>query len=326
VADFALVVPDGAYHSSVGACLDAFTLVRGQVERLFPEAEALPMETRLRLLTADGGPARLVDGRSIAADTAPDGTTRYDLVHLPSFRIGGIAPLRARLRESAELLGWLRAQWEGGALISASGSAVFLLAEAGLIETEAVPMPRALVPLCRQLYPRLLIDERRALIEQDRILMGNGLASDLGLMVRAIERSISPEMGRWLASVAGTDGLADDGLAGDTLIANAQLWLEQRFAQEVRIADLAGALAVSHQTLIRRFTRALGMPPKHYVQHLRIAAARRMLRRTNRPIDQIAALVGYRDTRSFRSVFRTHMGMTATAYRGLARGDARVRA
>jgi len=320
MADFALLVPAGAFHSSVGACLDAFTLVRGQVERLFPPEEAIKMETRLRLLSNDGAPVALVDGRSLDADGAPDSRTHYDLVHLPSFRVGGGSEaLRARLDRSGELLQWLRRQWQEGAVISASGSSVFLLAAAGLIETESVPMPRALVPLCRQFYPRLLIDERRGLIEHDRIVMGNGLAGDTALMVRVIERTVSPAMGRWLASVAGSDALAADGLAGDTLVANAQLWLEQRYAQDVRISDLAKLLSTSHATLIRRFSQALDMGPKEYVQHLRVQSARTMLRRTNRSIEQIAALVGYRDVRSFRTIFRAQTGMTASAYRASAR-------
>jgi transcriptional regulator GlxA family with amidase domain len=316
VADFALLVPRGAFHSSVGAFLDGFALAREQVERVLGTNEPLRMETQLRLLTADGQPAVMADGRRLTADRGLDGAGSYDLVHLPSFRIGGGADvLRERLHSAEPLLSWLKRQFAEGALISASGSAVFLLAEAGLIGSYAVPLPRPLVPMSRTLFPRLLIDERRGLIEHGRIIIGNGLATDQTLVTRIIERTISAETGRWLASVAGSDRLTDDELSEDALVANAQLWLEQRFTEDVRIGELAQELSTSHQTLTRRFKAALGVRPKDYVQRLRIGAARRMLRRTNRPIEQIAAMVGYRDPRSFRTVFREETGMSPSAHR-----------
>ena len=315
MADFALIAPAGTFHSSLGAFLDAFSLVRGQVERLFPAQDAVRMQTRLHLLTQDGQAVRLADDRRMPADGAVGGAPPLDLVHIAAFRVGGPAALDERLEAARPFFEWLRARHAGGSLLSASGSAVFLLAGAGLLDGLAVPLPRALMPLCRARFPRLAIDERRAVIEHDGIVLGSGLAADPALMVRLIERCLSPEMGRWLASVTGLDRMVEARLAPDPLVANAQLWLEARFAQDVRIADLATALSTSHQTLIRRFMRDLGMRPKDYVQHLRVLSAQRMLRQTSRSIEQIATLVGYRDARSFRIIFREHAGMSATAYR-----------
>lgn len=321
MADFAVIAPPGTFHTSLGACLDAFSLVRGQVERLFPAQDPLRMETRLRLLTPDGQAARMADDRRVSADGAAAGTSPFDLVHIAAFRVGGPEALEDRLSTSRPFFDWLQAQRTAGSLISASGSAIFLLAGAGLLDGLAVPMPRALVPLCRAHFPRLPIDERRAIIEHGGIVLGSGLAAESALMVRLIERAVSPEMGRWLASVTGVDRMEEARLASDPLVANAQLWLEQRFAQDVRIADLAVALSTSHQTLIRRFTRELGLRPKDYVQHLRVLAAQRMLRRTRRTIEQIATLVGYRDARSFRLIFREHAGISATAFRARGKRD-----
>lgn len=324
MADFALFVPSGAFHSSVGACLDGFTLAREQVERVLGANEPMEMETQLRVLSIDGQPVVMADGRRLPIDRGLDDPALYGLVHLPSFRVGGgPAVLRERLRTAGSLLGWLKRQFAEGALISASGSAVFLLAEAGLLGTYAVPLPRPLIPVSRAVFPRLLVDERRGLIEHGRIILGNGLAADQALIARVIERTISAETGRWLASVAGSDRLSDNELSQDALVANAQLWLEQRFTQDLRISDLAEELSASHQTLTRRFKAALGVGPKDYVQRLRIAAARRMLRRTNRPIEQIAAMVGYRDARSFRAVFREETGTSPSAHRQAVRAAPR---
>lgn len=315
MADFALLIQPGSYHSSVGAFLDAFALVRAQVKARIPAQDALPMETGLRLLSRDGHPVVMADGRSIAVDDAAGGTEQFDLILIPAFRVDDLEGLDQRLDQFRPLYGWLTRQRAGGALLAASGPGTFLLAGAGMLDDVAIPLPRALVSLCRQRFPRLAIDDRRAIVERDGIMLGAGLAADHALMARVIERTVSGAMGRWIGSIVGVDRLSDDRLASDPLVANAQLWLEQRFAQDVRITELATAMATTQQTLIRRFQRDLGMSPKVYIQHLRILTAQLMLRRTRRRIEQIAAMVGYQDVRSFRTVFRARAGVSPSAYR-----------
>ena len=87
MADFALVAPPGSYLSSLGACLDAFALIRGQVENRFAPPARFPMESRLRLLTQDGQAALLADGRRFPADGIADGAEAFDLVHVAAFRV-----------------------------------------------------------------------------------------------------------------------------------------------------------------------------------------------------------------------------------------------
>lgn len=311
MADFAVVALDQTLHSSLGAFLDSYGLVRRHVEGLF----ALRMETQLRLLTPGGAGVRLLDGRQLRSDGSASGSTQFELVHLAAFVVGGPEALEARLAKLEPFFVWLRGQYAGGALISASGSANLLLAAAGLAEGLALPLSRPVAGVARERFPRVQVDRSRPIVEGERILLSSGAAADPELMVRLISRTISDEAGRWLAAITGLDRETEAALSRDPLVASAQLWLEQRFAQDVRIADLAQALSASHQTLIRRFVRELGVRPKDYVQKLRVSAAQRMLHRTHRSIEEIAALVGYRDAGSFRAVFRGEAGMSPTAYR-----------
>ena len=320
MADFALFAPKGCYHSGLGAMLDAYTLVRQQVERVFhPPHDAIQMETSLRLLTQTGAPVQFAGGRTMAADGSIDHDVIYSWVHLPGFETGGPFPLKSRLSQATPVLDWLRRQHAEGAIISASGAAIFYLVEAGLAESLPLPLPRALTAVSRTLYPRIPLDDHNPLVEGDRIVLGGGPATDALLMARLIARTISAEMSHWLISVIGTSHVGETIFADDPLVANALLWLEHRFTQDIKIADLAQAMSTSHQTLIRRFARAVGMRPREYVQHLRMEAAQRMLQTTSNTIDRIAALVGYRDVRSFRAIFHEHTGMSATAYRKATR-------
>jgi len=318
MSDFALVALPGAYHSSVGAMTDSFLLARDRVEHIFAGVDPVRMETGLRLLSQDGGPVSMANGMQLAVEGALDSHAAHAFIWLPAFRVCGPEALRHRLAESRPLLGWLQGQAEKGAIIGASGGSAMLLAAAGLTGTLPLPVARALKPLMRATFPRQPLEERRALVDHGHLLVSIGLGFDLPLIVRVIERTLSPDIARWLGSIMGLDSVDQEMIATDALVAQAQLWLEQNFAGQVNIAGLADTLSTSPATLNRRFQKALGMSPRDYVQHLRMQAAIRMLEKSGRSIDRIAQLVGYSDSRLFRTMFRQHMGMTATQWRAQA--------
>lgn len=316
---FTVLGLDDAYLASIGSFLDAFTLVRRQVAAVHEETQPVPMETPILLLSPGGRPVRLAGGRRLDADAGVDDSQHLDLVHVAAFVVGDAGALDARLAGSGKVCDWLRRQHAEGAIVSASGAAIFLLAEAGLLGGGPAAVPRVLTPLFRARYPRIRVEAQQPTTETGRVLTSSGLASDPLLLTRLVELCTSSAMARWVGEVSGLQRVWEEQLAEDTLVANAQLWLEKRYAQNVRIADLARELAVSPQTLIRRFRSRLDTTPHEYLQRLRVEAAQIMLRRTGRHIEQIAAQVGYSDTSSFRAVFRAHTGMSASHYRAASR-------
>ena len=318
MSDFALIALEGAYHSSVGALTDSFTLARERIEQMFAGTDRLRMETQLRILSIDGGPITMSDGRRLDVDGAISSADDHAFIWLPAFRAGGLDALDERFTRIHELFPWLQAQAHRGAIIAASGASALLLMAAGLTHNMPVPIARALQPVARAMFPRHRAEERLGLVDHGSLLIANGIANDLSLIVRVMERTLSPDIGRWLRSVIGLDREEEQLLATDRLVANAQLWLEQRFTGKVSIDELATALSTSQPTLVRRFRRALGVTPKAYVQQLRLQAAIQMLEKSNRSIDRIAELVGYSDSRLFRTMFRQNKGMTATQWREAA--------
>jgi transcriptional regulator GlxA family with amidase domain len=101
----------------------------------------------------------------------------------------------------------------------------------------------------------------------------------------------------------------------DPIVAEAKLWMHERFARDFRIGDLAAVLGISHQTLLRRFRAAGEGGPRAYTQKVRAETAAIMLTETRRSIAEIAQLVGYADVASFRQMFQQRMGMTPGDYR-----------
>jgi transcriptional regulator GlxA family with amidase domain len=318
MADFALIALDGAYHASVGALTDSFVLARDRIERVFAGSGPMRMETQLRILSIDGAPISMADGRPLDVDGAISSHDDYAFIWLPAVRAIGPAAMEQRIARARELLSWLQHQAERGAVIGASGASALILMAAGLTKDIAVPIARALLPVAKALFPRHRTDERLGLADHGALLVANGMASDLALIVRVMERTMSPDVGRWLTSIMGLDREEEQLLAADQLVARAQIWLEQRFTGPIAMEELAAALSISQPTLVRHFRKALGVTPKRYVQQLRLQAAIRMLERSNRSVDRIAELVGFSDSRLFRTMFRQHSGMTATEWRAAA--------
>ena len=101
----------------------------------------------------------------------------------------------------------------------------------------------------------------------------------------------------------------------DDKISEIQRWLDEHFAENVMVEDLADRFGMSKRTLIRRFNTALDMPPNTYIQSVRIEAARKLLEETERTVDLVMNDVGYEDASSFRRLFRKKTGLTPTEYR-----------
>ncbi|NKI15994.1 helix-turn-helix domain-containing protein [Spongiibacter sp. KMU-166] len=315
MANFALLGMDGVYLSSLGAFADAFVMARHRVHSVFQRNAPIEMDSQVQVVAPAGRTIHTACGRSVAADAQIEGERHYDIVHIPSFIIHNTDRLWEILKNSTRVYEWLHHHYERGAIISASGTGVFLVAESGLLNGGKAAILRQLTSEFRSHYPDITCCPLEMVVEHRGILTACGLGADNALMVRILEQTISPEVSRWYGEVTGHYQTPEHSVSEDALTARAQLWMEFRFTQGITIAELAEAMSVSQQTLLRHFRKFLGMTPRDYLKKLRVDAACTILTRTDRSVDQVAALVGYSDVQSFRKAFREQTGSTAMAYR-----------
>ena len=91
--------------------------------------------------------------------------------------------------------------------------------------------------------------------------------------------------------------------------------LESHYQEELSpasLAQLAGLSSVRFARLIRRIHR---MTPVQLITKTRLAAASQLLRKTNRPVVDIAHACGFYDHSAFTRAFRSATGVTPTEYR-----------
>ncbi|MFP4380495.1 MAG: helix-turn-helix domain-containing protein [Candidatus Sumerlaeia bacterium] len=98
-------------------------------------------------------------------------------------------------------------------------------------------------------------------------------------------------------------------------MAETMAWLEEHFAEDLRVEKLARMAHMSERSFQRAFREASGCAPINYVNRLRMARASELLRRTSLNVGEIAWEVGVRDANYFTRQFRKYMGITPLQYR-----------
>ena len=94
--------------------------------------------------------------------------------------------------------------------------------------------------------------------------------------------------------------------------------IDQLRAEDVNapsIKRLAGANGMSHRQLNRRFKEATGLTPQQFMMRSRIERACEELRKTDRPLSDIAYELGFCDQSAFTAHFRKRMTLTPKKYR-----------
>ena len=101
----------------------------------------------------------------------------------------------------------------------------------------------------------------------------------------------------------------------DRLFYEILLYITENFNQKITLSSLARKYSLSCSNLSHLFARIYGRSPIDYLIQSRVAYSTRFLIRTNKPIEEIASLVGYTTTAHFIRQFTERIGQTPTEYR-----------
>lgn len=317
----AILTFDECYASSVGGFADILQVANSHLRRQQGTAAA---QFEWRFVSSSGNPIVASNGLQLQTHKL-EPRERYDLVFIPSLHYGGQRQFEQILDRLADTSDWLVAQWRAGAWIAANCTGTFILAQTGLLDGRTVTTTWWLVRQFRAKYPKVDLQIRSVITESDRLVCAGASASYLLQAIRIIERFSGPAIASQTAKSLLIDvtqtsqvpylPLLAERAHSDSLVERAQHWLQSNMTKELRISELADALAISDRTLIRRFKAALDQTPLAYLQDLRLEAARALLETGDLSVEAIGGQVGYNDTSSFSRLFRQRIGMSPGAYR-----------
>lgn len=95
----------------------------------------------------------------------------------------------------------------------------------------------------------------------------------------------------------------------------ALLLIAETFQQEIRIADLAHACAMSESHFRKVFAECMNVPPLEYINRYRIRRAMHLLKSTRDSVSRIAERCGFLSPATFNRNFMRYNGITPSQWR-----------
>lgn len=230
-----------------------------------------------------------------------------DLIVIPGWRsprFSPQAPLAAVTKQR------LRNHHAGGGQVASVCSGADALGAAGLLDGRCYTTHHELTETLATRYPKAHLVRDVLYVEDDRVITSAGIASgiDLALHLVAVQRGAeaAARVAREMVVYARRNGdelqesamLRHRGHISD-LAHRVQDVIDSRYADQLRLAELAGGVGVSERTLTRVFTTATGLTPLRYQQVLRLERAENLIGHGT-TIEAAARAVGFEDARMLR--------------------------
>lgn len=310
---------DGVLASALTCVADLFSMTGASWNRL--QKQDIQRLFQVQIASLDGKSIQCINGIQIQADVAFEDIRTTDVIVVPTIG-ASIEQIITQHREVIEFLKYAdQQQWTIVGMCTGN----FFLAEAGVLNQRVATTHWGFKALFEQRYPKVDLKTDQLITRSEHIYCaGGGLAwFDIGLHLIerfygfdiAIQTAKSFVIDYRRGSQLSYSIMRISSIHHDELIERIQQWIEIHFSEPISIEGLAQQFNVTLRTLIRRFKAALGLPPIHYIQTIRIEAAQKRLEETEQSIDLIMQSVGYLDPSSFRRLFRKKTGLTPLEYR-----------
>jgi len=93
------------------------------------------------------------------------------------------------------------------------------------------------------------------------------------------------------------------------------LFIQEHYAEDIRIAQIAASAAVSESECLRCFQQLIGTTPNRYLIRYRLDRAEELLKTTALSITEIGGRCGFREMSYFAKAFRLRFGQSPSQWR-----------
>ncbi len=98
-------------------------------------------------------------------------------------------------------------------------------------------------------------------------------------------------------------------------IQNTLRYIEEHFAENISIEDLAMQVGLSRSYFSRMFKARMAVSPQDYLMNCRMRKAEELLLHSDDSVKEIAPQVGYKNPLNFSRAFKDYYGMSPTEWR-----------
>jgi transcriptional regulator GlxA family with amidase domain len=279
----------------------------------------------IRWVTPDGQAVKTSAGFTLQPSHYLGDIADTDLVHIPALWRNP----RPALKKYAAYIPWLQQQHQKNCNITAVGTGVCFLAEAGLLEDKVATTHWHYFDQLQRHYPRIRLERQRFTTRAGNIYCAASVNAMAELIVFQVERVFGRIIARQaqrnffheirnISESASFDSQPQN-QHGDEAIAQAQIWIQDNLGRALSIAGLADQFGMTSRTFNRRFKAAVGQTPVDYLTHTRMTFACDLLKNTDLSILEIANYSGFSEATWFASRFKQWSGNSPSAYRRTVR-------
>jgi len=271
----------------------------------------------VRIVSPDGGPVATNCG--VAVMSQPIGG-RPDTLLVA----GGSRGLKAALARE-DVLAWLRKAAPKAKRFGSVCTGAFMLAAAGLLDGKRVATHWASCERLADRFPALTVDADALYVVDGKVWTSAGVTTGIDMALALVEADLGAATANLIARhfvlYARRPGyqsqfspLLQAQTNADAPFAALIDWMQDNLDKPLDVPALAGRAGLSERSFYRKFTDATGKTPAHFVEGLRLDAARTLLAR-GLPLKTIAGRVGLRSSARLGQAFERRFGMAPSLFR-----------
>lgn len=277
------------------------------------------------VFTDEGQSVVTAEGYTISGLSGPGAARDADVVVVPSWFDDGRAPGDGLVR-------LLRESHARGATIAGLCLGALPVADTGLLDGRtAVTHWHAAETLTRQ-HPDVELDGSVLYIDHGDVVTSAGTASALDACLHLVRTRLGAAAANTLARALVVAPHREGGQAqyverplpahrDDDPISLVLDWALTHLDEPLTVESMASHTHMSERSFVRAFRASTGTTPAAWVRGQRLDEARRLLERTDLPIDQVARACGFGSTITMRQNFAHAFRTSPSEYR--RRFDAR---
>jgi transcriptional regulator GlxA family with amidase domain len=244
---------------------------------------------------------------------------------------GGSRGLRAAM-EREDLRRWLRKVAPGCRRFGSVCTGAFVLAAAGLLDGKRVATHWARCERLAESFPALDVDRESLYVADGRVWTSAGVTTGIDMALAMVEADLGAATANLIARhfvlYARRPGFQSQfspmlsAQAGaDAPFAGLMEWMQDNLQNRLDVPELAKRAGLSERSFYRKFTDATGKTPAHFVETVRLDAARSLIVK-GLPLKQVADKVGLRSSARLGAAFERRFGMAPSLFRQMHAGSA----
>ena len=220
---------------------------------------------------------------------------------------------------------WLKKHLHSFQRIVTVCTGAFMIADLPELQGKEVVTHWAFADLLQKTYPQLRVNQERLYIKQGKFYSSAGILSGIDLALNIIEEDYDAGVAVYAAQYlvtylkrAGHQSQFSEPLKFQSSrnghIDRMHQWLIDHYQQEVTVEQLAEQIGVSPRHLNRLVQTHFLMSASKYIEHIKLEQSKIYLGKKDIAVEQVAAMVGFKSSDSFRRSFRRKYGIVPSTY------------